>query len=78
MGLIVRKQDQKLRNKIAHHDFKIDEKGNVIVNDRIVQIIDRFNEFSIFQTHFFLILKNVMKKSVTSKPHKRNGTSSRI
>ena len=47
-GILSREEDQMLRNKIAHHDFIIDDSGKVFINNKVVDVGSRFNELSCF------------------------------
>jgi hypothetical protein len=38
LGMLWRKSDQELRNKIAHQEFLIDENGNISINNQIIDI----------------------------------------
>lgn len=40
----IRKEDRKLRNKIAHHDFTVDKSGKVMIENKEVDVGLRFSE----------------------------------
>ncbi len=52
-GILSREEDQILRNKIAHHDFIIDNSGKVFINNKVVDVGLRFNELSSFTRKVF-------------------------
>ena len=45
-----RTEDKTLRDKIAHHDFKLDNSGKVLINNNVVDIGSRFSGLCSF-TH---------------------------
>jgi hypothetical protein len=47
-GLLRREEDEMIRNKIAHHDFVIDESGKVFMHDKEVDIGSKFDELTSF------------------------------
>ncbi len=53
-GLLNRPADMVLRNKIAHHDFVIDDSGKVFVAKKEVDVGESFNELSSFVHQVFL------------------------
>ena len=55
-GLINRKQDQKLRNKIAHHNYYFDESGKIRSGYEHIDIISRFVDFATFAGDVFITL----------------------
>lgn len=63
MKILIRKQDQRLRNRIAHHDFKVDEKGVVSVDGEEVNVYSRLTELQTFVMKFTDILVSAAKES---------------
>jgi hypothetical protein len=55
-GIFKREKDRILRNKIAHHDFQLDNSGNVSISDAVVDFGPRFNELSSFNSKVFKTL----------------------
>jgi hypothetical protein len=55
-GIFKREKDRMLRNKIAHHDFQLDDSGNVQISDAVVDCGSRFNELSSFNSKVFKTL----------------------
>jgi hypothetical protein len=49
-GIFKRTEDKTLRNKIAHHDFILNDSGKVLISNNVVDIGSRFNGLSSF-TH---------------------------
>lgn len=48
LEMLIRRQDQRLRNKIAHNDFALSEKGFVIIDSQVVKIATRIGELQTF------------------------------
>jgi hypothetical protein len=48
LSILVREKDKQLRNKIAHLDFKIDKKENMVVSGQIIDIKQKSRELSDF------------------------------
>ena len=53
-GLLRRKEDEMLRNKIAHHDFIIDDSGKVFIDKKEVDVGSKFNELHSFTYKLFV------------------------
>ena len=53
-GLFKRTDDKILRNKIAHHDFILDNSGKVLINNKVIDVGSRFNELSSFTHKVFM------------------------
>lgn len=48
LGKLSRKSDQKLRNRIAHHEFSIEENGDILIDNQVVDVnsvVDNLLEF---------------------------------
>jgi len=41
---LIKKQEQKLRNKIAHLDFELDDKGRILINGQVVDVRSKEHE----------------------------------
>jgi len=52
-GLLNREEDKKIRNKIAHHYFMLNDSGRVLINNKSVDVGSRFNELSSFTHRVF-------------------------
>lgn len=52
-GIFKREKDKELRNKIAHHDFQLDDSGNVQISNAVVDVGLRFNELFSFTKKVF-------------------------
>ena len=52
-GIFKRKEDEKLRNKIAHHDFTVDNSGKVRIKEQEVDFSSRFSELIDFTKKVF-------------------------
>lgn len=57
-GLINRKQDQKLRNKIAHHDYYFDEDGEICSGNEYIHMRSRFSDFAAFAGDVYITICN--------------------
>ena len=44
LGTLDRKQDQRLRNRIAHHDFSLEENGDILIDNQIVDMNSRVSD----------------------------------
>jgi len=55
-GIFKREKDRVFRNKIAHHDFLLNNSGKVQINNEVVDIGLRFNELSSFNSKVFKTL----------------------
>lgn len=53
-GLLERKEEQEIRNKIAHHDFIIDNSGKVFIAGKEVDIGSKFNALTSFTHKVFV------------------------
>lgn len=52
--LLERKEEEEIRNKIAHHDFVIDNSGKVFIGEKEVDIGSKFNELTRFTHKVFM------------------------
>jgi hypothetical protein len=52
-GILEREKDRVLRNKIAHHDFRLDDSGKILINNAIVDVGLKFNELCSFNEKVF-------------------------
>jgi hypothetical protein len=52
-GLLRREEDETIRNKIAHHDFVINNSGKVLIEGKEVDIGSKFNELMTFNHKVF-------------------------
>jgi hypothetical protein len=52
-GIFKRKEDKTLRDKIAHHDFILDDSGKVLINRKVCDVGSRFDELSCFTAKVF-------------------------
>ena len=68
-GMLIRKQDQKLRNKIAHHEYSFDDAGYVRLGNENINIFSRFSDFAVFAGDAFIILCECLEES--PRPAKR-------
>jgi hypothetical protein len=59
-GLLKRSIDMELRNKIAHHDFVIDESGKAFVAKKEVDVGARFNDLLSFDHQVFLVFSSCL------------------
>jgi hypothetical protein len=55
-GIFKREKDRVLRNKIAHHDFRIDDSGKVHIDNEVVDMSERFEELGSFDSKVSTIL----------------------
>lgn len=53
-ALLMREEDEMIRNKIAHHDFIIDNSGKVFIHDKEVDVGSKFNELHSFTHKVFV------------------------
>jgi hypothetical protein len=60
LELISNKRYQKIRNKIAHHDYYYDEHEQLHVGNEIIDIFDLYNEFLGFTGDIFTALCNAI------------------
>ncbi len=56
LALISNKRYQRIRNKIAHHDYFFDEHERLHVGNEIIEIFDLYNEFLDFAGDIFVSL----------------------
>lgn len=59
-GIFKRDKDRELRNKIAHHDFVLDDSGKVLINNKEVNIALQFDELRSFNHKVFMTLFNCL------------------
>jgi hypothetical protein len=57
-----REEDQSLRNKIAHHDFCIDDEGVVKIKGKVIDVGDRFGELSSFALKVYYLFCECLKE----------------
>ncbi len=55
-AIISPKQDQKLRNKIAHHDYRFDQSGKVRLGNESLDILSRYIDFASFTNDVFITI----------------------
>lgn len=60
-GLLRRPIDETLRNKIAHHDFIIDDSGKVLVDNKEIDVGERFNQLFRFENKIFEIYSSCLE-----------------
>jgi len=61
-GALQRKQDQRFRNRIAHHDFSLKEDGNILIDNQIVDVMSRLSDLYDFIHQINLILLELWDK----------------
>jgi hypothetical protein len=61
-GLLERKEEEEIRNKIAHHDFVIDNSGKVSIKGKEVDISLKFNELTSFTHKVFMAFCSCLDK----------------
>lgn len=59
-GLLRREEDELLRNKIAHHDFIIDDSGKVFIDKKEVDVGSKFNELHSFTHKVFMTFSSCL------------------
>ena len=59
-GLVCNKRYQRLRNKIAHHDYVFDENGRLHLGGEIINIADEYKEFLDFTCDIFTEIANAL------------------
>lgn len=64
MKMLIRKRDQQLRNKIAHQDFHIDEKGIISVNNKVVDVAARITDLQSFVSKMTTTLTECIRSSL--------------
>jgi hypothetical protein len=47
-NMLVRNEDKRLRNRIAHHDFRLDKKGEILIDGQRVDLISRSTDLTAF------------------------------
>lgn len=60
-GILRRTEDKRLRNKIAHHDFQLDNSGRLQIDNRLVDIESRLDDIHFFAHRVFEIFMNCFK-----------------
>jgi len=63
MKMLIRKRDQRLRNKIAHQDFHIDEKGIISVDGNVIDSYARLLDLQSFVNEVTIALKECFLKN---------------
>jgi hypothetical protein len=68
LEIFYRKEDKKLRNKIAHHDFVLDDSGMLKIDGNNIDIGERLENLSEFIFTVFQVYDNAQKSiSLSSK-----------
>ena len=68
LGIFDRKEDKKLRNKIAHHDFVLDDSGMLKIDGKNIDIGERLTNLLEFLLTVFQVYDNAQKSiSLSSK-----------
>jgi hypothetical protein len=62
-GLLERKEDRNLRNKIAHNDFVLCDDGQVKFGNKVVDVKERMEELGFFKLKIFSIISDCFKES---------------
>jgi hypothetical protein len=60
--MFIQKQDQILRNKIAHHDYTFSEAGNVRLGKENLDIFSRVKDFVMFTSDAFITLCDCLEE----------------
>jgi hypothetical protein len=63
LKMLNREEDQRIRNKIAHHDFSLDDKGNILVDGEIADFVSKIHDLNEFVSKITNILIECLGKS---------------
>jgi hypothetical protein len=61
LKMLVRRGDQRLRNKIAHYDFRVDNEGNFSIDGKVVDIGSKLVNLMTFLVCVDLVISQALK-----------------